>query len=106
MNYKNEDRWTIKNPEKLQKFKIGDCFYYKDQVLKIGHVSSTSGITNGSDHGHFFTMDDTGYVEKVTESLDTLLSYFAEKDLIFKVAPTGYEDDLVVYTPVYEVKND
>lgn len=96
----NRDDWIVNNPNKLQKFSVGECFVFKNEVLKIGYVCSLSGIKTG-DQGHFFTITDCGDVEYVAPSMDKLLNYFSDRDLIFKVLASGFENGKVVYTPVY-----
>lgn len=104
-NTSNQDRWDFKNPAELQEFEVGDSLLFHGQVLKICFVSGLAGIKTQSEDGHYFTIDNCGFANYVSENLNQLLSHYADQDLIIKVKANGFERGYVIYEPVYETQN-
>lgn len=101
MNISKQIRWDCKNPVELQKFIVGDSFYYKGEVFRLCHVTGLAGINSETENGHFFVIDDTGSAHCVKNTLEEVLNHYANNDILIKVIVTGFEEGYVVYSPTY-----
>lgn len=104
-NISNQERWDYKNPVELQHFEVGDSLLFRGQVFRICFVTGMTGIDVEKGKGQYFTIDDVGMVNRVENTIDELLGFYADQDFIIKVKASGFDDGFVIYTPVYEKRS-
>ena len=103
INESNQIRWDFRNPEYLQKFELGDSFYFKGEIYKLCYVSSLQVMTE-SGNGHFFVLTDDGQAHTIKATLQEVVDHYADKDILIKVKATGFENGFVIYTPAYTME--